>query len=391
MYTTKGLASLLVVTALLCVLAVSGAVPGYAEGQAGTTLDANVSATARYTRTFAWTIDKSVSPEAWTLYRGESGTSTYTISLTKDQGTDAAWLEGEVCVTNDGELATENLAITVELKNGYPPPNDFLTSVTVDVSSNPVLDPSKACCYAYRVDIPFVGGQHPQPKPGGTYKITANVTITNHSGRLGEPFGPSPSATDMLPMNPTLINDTINVDDTNGSSWGFSASGSVSYTRTFTCDADAGSHVNTATIRETGQSDSATVMVTCLATDGCTLSAGYWKTHSKYGPAPYDDTWALVGEDTAFFNSGQTWYQVLWTPPAGGNAYYILAHQYIAATLNILNGAASTPEVNEAMAWSQNFFLTYTPSSKLSKTVREQAIAYAGVLDRYNNSYQCSP
>ena len=120
---------------------------------------------------------------------------------------------------------------------------------------------------------------------------------------------------------------------------------------------------------------------------GCTLTPGYWKTHSRYGPAPYDETWALIGEDTLFFLSGQSWYQVLWTPPAGGNAYYILAQQYIAAKLNILNGAASTPAVDSAIAWATNFFNTYEPSSSLSRTVRNQAIPTASLLDRYNNGY----
>ncbi|MGB9825908.1 MAG: hypothetical protein ACPLRU_04470, partial [Desulfofundulus sp.] len=121
--------------------------------------------------------------------------------------------------------------------------------------------------------------------------------------------------------------------------------------------------------------------------EGCTLTPGYWKTHSKYGPAPYDDTWALLGEDTPFFQSGQSYYQVLWTSPAGGNAYYILAHQFIAAKLNILNGAASTPAVDAALAWATNFFNTYKPTDKLSKTLRAEVISYASLLDRYNNGY----
>jgi hypothetical protein len=131
-------------------------------------------------------------------------------------------------------------------------------------------------------------------------------------------------------------------------------------------------------------SQTVTVHVPC---GGCTLSQGYWKTHSKYGPAPYDDTWAKKGEDTVFHLSGQTWYQVLWTPPVGGNAYYILANQYIGAKLNMLNAAASTPEVNAAIAWATTFFNTYTPSSKLSKTVRNTAVSYASLLEKYNNGY----
>ena len=123
---------------------------------------------------------------------------------------------------------------------------------------------------------------------------------------------------------------------------------------------------------------------------GCTLTPGYWKTHSMYGPAPYDDTWASIGEDTPFFLSGQSYYEVLWTTPQGGNAYYILAHAYIAAELNFLNGAdpsAAQAAFDEATA----LLGTYTPDElaglkgKAGKETRAQFIALAEILDAYNN------
>ncbi|MGE5237063.1 MAG: hypothetical protein ACM3O7_12005 [Acidobacteriota bacterium] len=120
----------------------------------------------------------------------------------------------------------------------------------------------------------------------------------------------------------------------------------------------------------------------------CTLTPGYWKTHSEYGPAPYDETWALLppsGEDSLFYLSGQTWYQVLWTNPSGGNAYYILAHAFIAARLNTLGGLTSIPEVDTALAWSETFFTSHTPSQPLPKPLRAQAIANATILDNFNN------
>jgi hypothetical protein len=177
------------------------------------------------------------------------------------------------------------------------------------------------------------------------------------------------------------------VDDTNGMSWQFSNSGSETYTKTFTCDRDEGNHDNTATIRETGQSDDARVTVTCTPppSEGCSLTQGYWKTHSKYaGPKKYDATWALIGEDTPFFLSGKTWYQAINTSSAGGSAYYILAHQYIAARLNLAGGTSSTPAVTDALAAATTFYNTYTPSSTLSSSVRAQAIAWAGTLADYN-------
>ena len=131
-------------------------------------------------------------------------------------------------------------------------------------------------------------------------------------------------------------------------------------------------------------SDDHVVVVHVPCEGGCTLTPGYWTTHSSYGPAPYDDTWALVGEDTAFFSSGSSYHRVLWTPPQG-NAYYILARAFIAAQLNQLNGAASTAAVDSAMAWAAVFFSSHTPASTLSRAERATVISYAALLDQYNN------
>jgi hypothetical protein len=121
---------------------------------------------------------------------------------------------------------------------------------------------------------------------------------------------------------------------------------------------------------------------------GCTLTPGYWKTHSKYGRAPYDDTWALMGEDTPFYRSGKTWYQVLLTPPKG-NAYYILSFQFIATKLNILAGASTTPDVDAALVRAEAFFKSKTPTQALamSKQLRNFYIGLASILDSYNNGY----
>lgn len=135
-------------------------------------------------------------------------------------------------------------------------------------------------------------------------------------------------------------------------------------------------------------SDSWTVNVNVACEGGCTHTIGYWKTHSKYGPAPYDATWALVGEDSPFFLSGKTWYQAAWTAPAG-NAYYILAHQYIAAHLNFLDGASVPAAVQTAFNSATTLFNTYTPAQiaalKGSSSLRKQFINLAGILDNYNN------
>lgn len=239
---------------LVSLLAFFLATPGAYAQQNGTTLSADKTATAHDTTTYAWTIDKSVTPATWNLFKGDSGTSEYTVALTKDGGTNTGYIDGQICVTNGGSVATTGLSITDNVT--MPPDDTVIASTSVDVSAHPTLNPDETYCYPYHVDIS-------SPVLGDNYKDTAYVTITNHSGHLGDNFGPHPSATSVMPNSPTLVNDTVNVSDTNGESWQFSGSGSQSYEKTFSCDGDQGTHDNTATIDETSQHDSASVTVNC--------------------------------------------------------------------------------------------------------------------------------
>jgi len=120
---------------------------------------------------------------------------------------------------------------------------------------------------------------------------------------------------------------------------------------------------------------------------GCTRGKGYWKTHSAYGPAPYDSAWALLGEDSTFFLSNQTNYEVMWTPPSGGNAYYMLAHQYIATSINILSGADPS-EIQNAYDNATDLFEMYTPEEigalKGNNPIRQEFIGLKSMLAQYN-------
>lgn len=122
---------------------------------------------------------------------------------------------------------------------------------------------------------------------------------------------------------------------------------------------------------------------------GCTYTYGYWKTHSEYGPASKPDpTWDILGgPDTPFFLSGQSYYEVLNTK-VKGNAYYILAHQYIAAELNMLTGADFSDAYDAFMA-AKTLFETYTPAEigamKGNDPIRKDFENYATILDDYNN------
>jgi len=109
---------------------------------------------------------------------------------------------------------------------------------------------------------------------------------------------------------------------------------------------------------------------------GCTYTIGYWKNHPYEWPT--DDLSLYTGHEAMM---------ILWTPPKGGNAYLILAHQYIAAELNMLNGASAPDEVNEAWNSAQDLLAEYLDEGNIPKKSpdRDLAIDLASILDDYNN------
>jgi len=152
------------------------------------------------------------------------------------------------------------------------------------------------------------------------------------------------------------------------------------------------------------------VYVHCF--DGCTLTQGYWKTHndSFWGGAPPDSTWyelvywylneldewqqavaSASGEDAPFFLSGQSFFDVMWTPPAG-NVYYNLARQYIAAQLNFLNDAdpsaaqAAFDDATELFKMHEPDYVA-TLKGKNGKELRQQFVDLANILTQYNEGY----
>jgi hypothetical protein len=121
----------------------------------------------------------------------------------------------------------------------------------------------------------------------------------------------------------------------------------------------------------------------------CTRTWGYWHTHSKYGPAPYDDTWALLpsGADTPFFGTGLTYYEILRFSSAGGNRYIGLAHQYIAAEFNVLSGAAIPSDMAAAWLEAQGLLIAYQADLDIPERTGDWqlAVELEFLLDQYNS------
>jgi hypothetical protein len=347
-------------------------------------------ATTSFTRTYDWTIDKVGDVAELVLSTGQVYDVCYDVTLDATY-TDSDWgVSGSIIVSNPAPIpATINSIADVVLP-------DIAATCDCEVTFPYELEAGETLECTYEADLPDA-----TPRTN-----TATATLQNYSydyeGEATESGTTGFTGTaDVIFGDPTEeIDECIYVADDQYGDLGEVCFDDIlpyvfEYCLTVGPYEECGDYtfVNVASFETndvgvTG-SDSWTVDINVPCEGGCTLTPGYWKTHSGYGPAPYDDNWANLmpdGEDSPFFLSGQTYYEVLWTSPAGGNVYYILAHAYIAAQLNFLNGASSTTEVNDAFNASTVLFNTYTPLN-VPKNKKALFIGYAYTLDQYNNGY----
>lgn len=237
--------------------------------------------------------------------------------------TDGKYLyRGEVSVWNTGANAAEGLSITDCLQYkaagqpGQPTDLTCLSNIQGTTTTIPGLtQETNALTFPYSFTLASFD-------PAGTYRNSAQVNITNHSG--GQVAGPNPKYT-----------------------W-------------------------------TGGTPPA-----CQQSCGCTYTQGYWD--NKPGvvwPAPYD-------RNALFFNSGLTWQQIMDASVAGGNAYVNLAHQYIAAVLNVARGACHSSDIDSYINLATGFFSGYTAGSSFCASGGPGAncslqVTWAGILADYN-------
>jgi hypothetical protein len=263
----------------------------------------------------------------------------------------------------------------------------------------------------------------PDATAGRTNTATATQQNHNYSSTLVETIGGTTDWTGSAGVvfgEPVKTDECATVDDSYDDGPGgapdniiICASQTFTYQRTILApegSCDDFNVDNTATVTPTddpAESDSWRVPVDVQCPQGCTLTLGYWKTHnaSFLGGAPLDANWLNLpaAEGSGFFTSALstltsypipgpnnsntfTWFNVFWTAPKG-NAYYSLSQQYMAAKLNILNGADPTAVVT-AISDAEALFAVYTPAQigafKGNTLLRAQFISLAGTLGSYN-------
>ncbi len=350
-------------------------------------LGVNKTAETSFTRTWSWTIDKTASVTDLVLSPGQQFAVDYSVAV------EAAPTLSDFAAS--GEVWIDNLT-----------PLDATVESVTDVISGPVA----AAVNCGPLPHVLTPGQslhctYSTPLPDDADRVnTATVTT---SGIVG---GGEATADVIFGAPSVEIDECVDVTDTMFGVLGTVCNDAVPASFHYEVNVgpfqdpdDCGQNfvVNTGTLvtddTSTTLEDTWTIGVDVPCDGGCTLSQGYWKTHSQYGPAPYDNAWSNVGPDegdTPFLGSGQTYYQVLWTVPKGGNAWYILAHQYIAAKLNELDGAWVPDDVSAALAFAEVLLMEYDADGPqtngknripMKSADRAAANSLYLVLDDYNN------
>ena len=107
-------------------------------------------------------------------------------------------------------------------------------------------------------------------------------------------------------------------------------------------------------------------------------SQGYWKNRPAEWPSQYSPS-------AQFYVSGQTWLQVINSNSSSGQ-WVNLATQFIAAKLNVANGAQPPADVAAAIAEAETLLSTTTAKTKLSRAEQQHYVRLAKVLDDWNKS-----
>jgi len=115
---------------------------------------------------------------------------------------------------------------------------------------------------------------------------------------------------------------------------------------------------------------------------GCVRSIGYWKNHPEAWPAGEISIGGVI-------SSKEDAITILETPPKG-DATYMLAHQLIAAKLNVAGGADG-PAINEIIQEADAWLVAHPLGSDPEDEVREEGIGFAEGLESYNVGESGSP
>jgi hypothetical protein len=369
-----------------------------------------------FTRSWAWTIEKRVFKEGTPtqgcttlgddiedqtliLQLGQPLIACYTVKVTPTPTDGDFSADGTITVSATGNAVYASTSLTI---GDIVKPGDHTATVNCDGTSLDLTgDGSDTVNCTWSFDY--------SGTPSGTQKDSAFADVTWNSGESDDDFD---TQTFDFSGGPTSEEDESadvfdNWNNTGefqlGTRTGDGGMHTFGFSRNLECP-DFGTTLIPNTSRFatndtplTG-SDDADVSVQCdPPPSGCVLTQGYWKNHSSAGPAPYDNGWetivgtaasscndptdtngAGVGTDVEFghewpspftqaIQSGECYYDVFRTQGKGGNAWYPLAHQYIAAWLNVEAGGASSAPVADELEAAADLLEFYDGNNRIPK------------------------
>jgi SdrD B-like domain/Prealbumin-like fold domain len=344
----------------------------------GLTVDKDAATT--YKKTWTWDIDKTSQTASINLSPGQVYPVDYEVTVTAtSQNSDYA-AGGTITVTNPAPIATTlssvidtiagDVKAIVDCPSLTVPANGSL-ECTYDASlpnadtrtNTAVATLANSTTYSGTAEVNFADAE--------VEEVDEQIEVTDDKkGVLGTVL-----ASDTLPKKFTY---TLDV--------GPYESASCGTTQKF-------NNTATLTTNDTETTDNDIWTVDAVVRCTCSLTQGYWKTHNNSfkGGAPADENWfniGVLGENKTFYLSGTTWFNVFWTAPKG-NVYYNLAHQYMAAKLNVLNGATNST-INAQITTAETLLNTYTPAQilalkgKNATTVSKQFNDLAGKFGAFN-------
>lgn len=355
-------------------------------------LELSIDLGSRWRHVYDWTINKEARPASADLSMGESITFDFQITLGQAFSYEEFYLYGSVYVYNPMPVE-RNFTINTILGGSLSAPMRCFNSSGAETFS--VRPESTTECY---FDLHNLTGRDFDGE-----EAVATVTTTDNPPGVSSTVSATVDWVDEPYISYPIIETVTVIDDAQepfvDAIWYNGTNGiTFSNPQTYTCSSDPAAYqngqytvsfTNTAYIETLPMSDTVTVTVNCFseAVEYCTYESGYWANHGQSGPAPYDDAWQNIGsagENTIFFHSGQSYYDVLSTPPRG-NPYYILARQYIAAKLNVLNGVVAPQDAVFAIAFGDEIFYTYGPDDVLPSHIPDLMREFAATLEAFNS------
>jgi hypothetical protein len=396
-----------------------------AEARNGPAIEAAITATGfRERRTeYDWSISKRIdeihygeqmllwpSVTEYSLKTGETIWISYEIDVERTElpARSVVGARGTACVVNRGNRTADGLAVSgVVQATSAGTASDIATfDVLTDVTT---LAKGASDCWPYEVEF--------QPVNGATYRVSLTATTSGSASAATAAAFTIPGAEIATTVDDrAIIDDGMRADSVakwwergpcaerwplfqctspgDPGIWPRSSSGRISfmvdYLNRMACE-ETHRLTNVATLTESGypgrapqvRTASASLLIVtdpCPPADGCTLTQGYWKQshHAWPGPGQYEQ---LYFRHWPFFDSERSW-QVTFDTPARGDAYLILAHQYMAATLNIANGADAPDDIRAVRQAAANWFsLT---SAERALVSRETLTQWADALARFN-------